>query len=80
MQVNAASGSRTCREAEDAELKPACAVSCRDACRDGLAAYTSRSSSELGFKVPFFSLKTSFLLCNGLAWYTVISTFNISAQ
>ena len=49
-QVNAA-GTRTCRGSEDAELRPACAASCRDACRDGLAVYTAESSALSGFKV-----------------------------
>jgi hypothetical protein len=52
VQVNAA-GTRTCRESEDAELKPACAASCRDACRDGLAVYASESSALSGFKVQY---------------------------
>jgi hypothetical protein len=49
-QVNAA-GTRTCRGSQDAELRPACAASCRDACRDGLAVYTAESSALSGFKV-----------------------------
>ena len=50
VQVNAA-GTRTCRGAQGAELRPACAASCRDACRDGLAVYTTESSALSGFKV-----------------------------